>query len=366
MSTAGSTSPAGAGATWDLDVGGMTCASCAARVEKRLNRIDGVTATVNYATALAHVDAPAGIDPTLLVAEVEAAGYTARVADPAAARGGDRRHRLPPGPPGRVRRPHRPGGGAVDGAGLAVRPLAVAGAGPGHAGGALGRLALPPGGVGQPPPPDGHHGHPHLPRHPGRLRLVAGGAVLRLRRRDRDAHGHELLQQRRQPRRRNARDLPGGGRRRHRVHPGRPLPRGPGPPPVGRGAAGPARARRQGRGRPRGGRGAAHPGRAAGGGDALRRPAGREGRHRRRRGGRHVGHRRLPADRRERPGRGRARATRSSAPRSTPAGASSSGPPGSGPTPPWPASPGSSPPPSPGRPPSNGWPTGCRPCSYPS
>jgi Cu+-exporting ATPase len=63
----------------------MTCASCAARVEKRLNKIDGVTATVNYATELAHVAAPAGVDPTLLVAEVEAAGYTARVANPAAA-----------------------------------------------------------------------------------------------------------------------------------------------------------------------------------------------------------------------------------------------------------------------------------------
>jgi P-type Cu+ transporter len=87
MST-GSTSP-GAGATWDLDVGGMTCASCAARVEKRLNRVDGVTASVNYATGLAHVDAPAGIDPTLLVAEVEAAGYTARLADPAAGEEGD-------------------------------------------------------------------------------------------------------------------------------------------------------------------------------------------------------------------------------------------------------------------------------------
>ena len=34
----------------DLEIGGMTCASCAARIEKRLNRIDGVQATVNYAT----------------------------------------------------------------------------------------------------------------------------------------------------------------------------------------------------------------------------------------------------------------------------------------------------------------------------
>ncbi|HZE66819.1 MAG TPA: cation transporter, partial [Sporichthyaceae bacterium] len=62
----------------ELSVGGMTCASCAARVEKRLNRIDGVTATVNYATEKATVTAER-IDPTALVAAVEAAGYTATV-----------------------------------------------------------------------------------------------------------------------------------------------------------------------------------------------------------------------------------------------------------------------------------------------
>ena len=87
MSATGSTSPAGAGAgaTWELAVGGMTCASCAARVERRLNKLDGVTATVNYATELASVAAPAGVEPALLVAEVEAAGYTARVANPSIA-----------------------------------------------------------------------------------------------------------------------------------------------------------------------------------------------------------------------------------------------------------------------------------------
>ena len=36
--------------TIELDIGGMTCASCAARIEKKLSRVDGVTATVNYAT----------------------------------------------------------------------------------------------------------------------------------------------------------------------------------------------------------------------------------------------------------------------------------------------------------------------------
>ncbi len=81
MSTTEAASPA-AGAWWELAVGGMTCASCAARIERRLNRLDGVTATVNYATERAHVEAAPGVDPDRLVAEVEAAGYTARVATP--------------------------------------------------------------------------------------------------------------------------------------------------------------------------------------------------------------------------------------------------------------------------------------------
>jgi Cu+-exporting ATPase len=63
----------------ELVVGGMTCASCAARVERRLNRIDGVAATVNYATEKATVTAPAGLDPSELVAAVAGAGYTATV-----------------------------------------------------------------------------------------------------------------------------------------------------------------------------------------------------------------------------------------------------------------------------------------------
>jgi Cu+-exporting ATPase len=64
-----------------LEIGGMTCASCAARVEKRLNRLDGVTATVNYATERATVDAPPGTSTGDLIAQVEAAGYTARLPD---------------------------------------------------------------------------------------------------------------------------------------------------------------------------------------------------------------------------------------------------------------------------------------------
>ncbi|GAA3933446.1 heavy metal translocating P-type ATPase [Microbacterium soli] len=63
----------------DLDIGGMTCASCATRIEKRLNRLDGVTATVNYATEKAQVVVAGAVDPALLIATVENAGYTASV-----------------------------------------------------------------------------------------------------------------------------------------------------------------------------------------------------------------------------------------------------------------------------------------------
>ena len=57
----------------------MTCASCAMRIEKKLNRLDGVTATVNYATEKARVTVPDGVDAATLIAEVEKTGYTAQV-----------------------------------------------------------------------------------------------------------------------------------------------------------------------------------------------------------------------------------------------------------------------------------------------
>jgi P-type Cu+ transporter len=66
----------------ELAIGGMTCASCAARVEKRLNRIDGVTATVNYATEKASVRFPGGVCEDELIAAVEKAGYTATLPAP--------------------------------------------------------------------------------------------------------------------------------------------------------------------------------------------------------------------------------------------------------------------------------------------
>jgi Cu+-exporting ATPase len=70
----------------ELEIGGMTCASCAMRIEKKLNKVDGVTATVNYATEKARIEAPEGTDPADLIAVVEQTGYTAalpRVEEPA-------------------------------------------------------------------------------------------------------------------------------------------------------------------------------------------------------------------------------------------------------------------------------------------
>ncbi|MEU2202056.1 heavy metal translocating P-type ATPase [Isoptericola sp. NPDC019482] len=63
----------------DLAIEGMTCASCVARVEKRLNRVDGVTATVNLPLESAHVELTAPVDDAALVEAVEKAGYGARV-----------------------------------------------------------------------------------------------------------------------------------------------------------------------------------------------------------------------------------------------------------------------------------------------
>ncbi len=66
----------------ELQIGGMTCASCAMRIEKKLNKLDGVVASVNYATEKAVVDAPDGLDHQTLIAEVEKAGYTATLPAP--------------------------------------------------------------------------------------------------------------------------------------------------------------------------------------------------------------------------------------------------------------------------------------------
>ena len=71
----------------ELSIEGMTCAACAARVEKKLNKLQDVAAAVNYATATARVIAPAGLPVQELTAAVEQAGYAA--SEPTAARAGE-------------------------------------------------------------------------------------------------------------------------------------------------------------------------------------------------------------------------------------------------------------------------------------
>ena len=66
----------------DLAITGMTCASCAMRIEKKLNKLEGVSATVNYATEKARVSYPAGMATDVLLSAVDKAGYTARLPEP--------------------------------------------------------------------------------------------------------------------------------------------------------------------------------------------------------------------------------------------------------------------------------------------
>ncbi|MFY9231370.1 MAG: heavy metal translocating P-type ATPase [Candidatus Nanopelagicales bacterium] len=74
--------------TVDLEIEGMTCSSCAARIEKKLNRMPGVEATVNYATEKAHVVLPVGTSVDDAIAVVQATGYAATLPAPS---GGDDR-----------------------------------------------------------------------------------------------------------------------------------------------------------------------------------------------------------------------------------------------------------------------------------
>ena len=82
-STGPASTPAPATAPIELDITGMTCASCANRIERKLNKLSGVHATVNYATERATVAHPAGVSAADLLATVEAAGYAASVRAPA-------------------------------------------------------------------------------------------------------------------------------------------------------------------------------------------------------------------------------------------------------------------------------------------
>ncbi|SDY50382.1 cation-transporting P-type ATPase A/B/Cu+-exporting ATPase [Saccharopolyspora shandongensis] len=73
----------GVGRRVELSVSGMTCAACSARIERKLNKLDGVHATVNYAARRASVTAASSVDDALLVETVEKAGYQAAVLAPA-------------------------------------------------------------------------------------------------------------------------------------------------------------------------------------------------------------------------------------------------------------------------------------------
>src|SRR4051812_15482467 len=85
MTGTGGTTSAREASQVELIIGGMTCASCANRVEKRLNRLDGVTATVNYATEKASVRFDGGVTHDDLIAQVAKAGYTAALPAPVVA-----------------------------------------------------------------------------------------------------------------------------------------------------------------------------------------------------------------------------------------------------------------------------------------
>ena len=69
----------------ELAIGGMTCASCAARIERRLNKLDGVTAAVNYATEKAQVAFPPSVSTADLIQVIADTGYTATPPKPAGA-----------------------------------------------------------------------------------------------------------------------------------------------------------------------------------------------------------------------------------------------------------------------------------------
>ncbi|MYW46426.1 heavy metal translocating P-type ATPase [Streptomyces sp. SID161] len=110
--------PATAPAVTDLTVGGMTCAACVRRVEKRLGKLDGVTATVNLATGRARVSHPAHVPPDDLVAAVVQAGYTAALPEPPASVG---RHATPDDGTAGDGTPGAGAAGGADGAGAAGR-----------------------------------------------------------------------------------------------------------------------------------------------------------------------------------------------------------------------------------------------------
>jgi copper chaperone CopZ len=80
--------PGGLPGRVELAIGGMTCASCAAGIEKKLNKLDGVTATVNFATETARVSFPAAVSAGDVISVVQQAGYSAVLPAPSFRGGG--------------------------------------------------------------------------------------------------------------------------------------------------------------------------------------------------------------------------------------------------------------------------------------
>ena len=276
--------------TVELVIGGMTCAACAARVQAKLNKLDGVTASVNLSTERAWVSAPPAVSAPDLIAVVEAAGYTAEVAAPPG-RGGRRGGRRRDGRRGRgaaAAPPADAGAGVLrpahrrlaDAVGLPVDPvprLAVAAGGAGRAGGDLGGVAVPRRRAASGPAPVLLDGHAGVAGHPGRLRLVG---VRDVRAGPRAARAERPGEPAARLRRRH---LPRGGRLGDHVPAGRPALRGQGPAHRRAGHAEPGRGQRPGRLRPGRRRNrAADPGLPAPGGPAVRGPPGGADRRRRR------------------------------------------------------------------------------------
>ena len=85
----------------ELSIRGMTCAACAARVQKKLSRLDDVMAAVNFATGKATVTVPASVPVARLIEAVEQAGYGADLAQPLTG-AGDASGAGPEAAPGRV------------------------------------------------------------------------------------------------------------------------------------------------------------------------------------------------------------------------------------------------------------------------
>ena len=354
-----------------LVIGGMTCGACAARIEQRLNLLDGVEARVNYASERATATLPRRRSR----GAAHRRGRRRRLHAPSSRRrhgrgpeerGGGRRRAGALAAPAPVR--GRPALHAavrhVDrllrGAQPALHRLAVADDGPGGAGGDLGGVAVLPGRRARGPPPHVDHGHPGLAGHRGLHGVVAlrhvlarhqpGAAVHALHAGAPLGRGH----------------LPRRGRRRHDLRAGRALFRGVVPAAVGQRAARPGRRGGQGRRRDRpAGVRAPPPGGRARRGRPLHRPARGDGRHRRRGRLRPVGGRPQRPHRGVAAARCRPWATSWWGAPSRPAGGWSCAPPRSAATRSWRRCSGWSSTPRTRRRPCSAWPTGCATSSCP-